>query len=65
MHTLTELVDSISKDAGQGVSRARIEEVASEVVAQFENATITAYVPIFVDRMIRARLRENMHRPVA
>lgn len=65
MLMLTELVDSISRDVGQGVSRARIEEVASEVVAQFENARITAYVPIFLDRMIRSRLRENMHHPAA
>lgn len=60
MNTVADLVDSISRDAGQGVSRARIEAVACEVAAQFENARITAYVPIFMDRIIRARLQEHL-----
>ncbi len=62
MNTLTELVDSIIKDADQGIPRARIEEVASELATRFEGARITTYVPIFLSRMIRAHLQEEVRR---
>ncbi|MGQ0592168.1 MAG: three-helix bundle dimerization domain-containing protein [Gammaproteobacteria bacterium] len=62
MNTLTKLVDSIIKDADERIPRARIEEVASELAAQFEDARITTYVPIFLNRMIRAHLREESRR---
>ncbi len=65
MGTLNEVVDSIMRDVGHEVSRAQIEQVASEVAAQFEDARITAYIPIIMDRMIRVRFQEQMRRPAA
>lgn len=65
MNTPAELVDAIVKDLGPRVSRAWVERMVSEVVPQFEDSTITTYVPIFVNRMIRARLHQGPGQHVA
>ena len=62
MNSSDDLVDMLMHDVGQSVSRARVEEVTSEVAAQFADAKVDTYIPIFVRREVRARLREEIRR---
>lgn len=50
------MIEQISSDLHQGISRQRIAEVASQVAAGFAGATITAFIPLFVRRFTRERL---------
>jgi len=45
-----ELVDAIWQDLAGLVSRDRIRQVACEVAATYQDATITSFVPIFIRR---------------
>lgn len=62
MNSSDDLVDMLMQDVGQSVSRARVKEVTSEVAAQFADAKVATYIPIFVRREVRARLREEIRR---
>jgi hypothetical protein len=62
MRSSDDLVDMLMHDVGQSVSRARVKEVTSEVAAQFADAKVDTYIPIFVRREVRARLQEEVRR---
>ncbi len=51
-----EIVDQVWRDLEQLVARARVDEVARQVAADLGDATLTAYVPLFVRRIARERL---------
>lgn len=57
-----DLVEMLMHDVGQSISHARVREVTSKMVAQFADAKVAAYVPIFVRRKVRARLQEEIQR---
>jgi hypothetical protein len=51
------LIEQIWQDLGGRVTRERIHQIAAEVEAEFRTATVTSFVPIFVRRRTRERLR--------
>lgn len=54
---LDNLIEQIWRDLGGQVPRQQIRQVAAEVTAEFHDATVTAFVPIFVRRRTRERLK--------
>jgi hypothetical protein len=56
---LDDLMEQIWRDLGGQVSHARIRQVATEMVAMFRDATVTAYIPLLLRRRIRERLQRE------
>jgi hypothetical protein len=57
---LDDLIEQVWLDLGGQVSHARIRQVATETVAMFRDATVTAYIPILLRRRIRERLQQKV-----
>jgi len=57
-----EITELVWRDLDGRASRARIQQIAAEVSARFRSATITVFVPLFVRRMTRERLAEEIRR---
>lgn len=53
-----ELVQQIWQECGKQVSRTQIRKLAVAVAAEFQDATVTAFVPIFIRRRIREELAD-------
>ena len=53
------LVERIWCKLGKQVTRERIRQVALEVAAEFREAKITTFVPIFIRRLTLERLSNN------
>jgi hypothetical protein len=57
---LETLIDLVWNDLQGQVSRAAIQQVLLEIIPEYENATVTTFVPIFIRRdavdTLRARL---------
>lgn len=51
-----EIVEQIWRDLGQQIDRPRIAAVAHAVATDLADARITAYVPLFVRRLVCERL---------
>jgi hypothetical protein len=51
------LIEQVWQDLGGQVSRERIHQIATEAATEFRTATVSAFVPIFVRRRTRERLR--------
>lgn len=54
---LTALVEQIWRDLNGQAQRARIYQVAATVAADFDQATVTSFVPIFIRRETLEKLR--------
>ncbi len=50
------LIEEIWRDLGGKVSQEQIRQVAYEVAGELQNATVTAFVPIFLQRLAREKL---------
>lgn len=61
------LVETIWQDLDGQVSREQISSVVAEISLAFQDATVTAFVPIFVHRraveQLQKQLNENRKRP--
>jgi hypothetical protein len=55
-----ELIAQIWVDLEGRVSRERIRQVATEAATLFHHATITAYIPILLRRIVRDHLRQEI-----
>jgi hypothetical protein len=51
------LVQEIWRDLDGQVTHEQIRHVASQIATQFNNATVTTFVPIFIRRQTRETLR--------
>ena len=54
------LVEAIWNELEGDAEREKIREVATEVAAEFQKASITQFVPIFVRRRTVERLRSGV-----
>jgi hypothetical protein len=54
---LESLIEDIWRDLGGEVTHEQIRQAAREVAAQFQDATVTTFVPIFIRRRTREKLR--------
>jgi hypothetical protein len=52
-----EIIEEIWRDFDGRVDRGHIRRVATEVIGEFSGATITNFIPIFLQRITRERLR--------
>jgi hypothetical protein len=55
-----DLMAQIWSDLRGQVSQERIRQVATEAAALFRDATITAYIPLLLRRIVRDRLLQEM-----
>jgi len=51
------LVEQIWRDTQGNVSRVQIQQLVREARGEFAQAKVTTYVPIFVRRQVREKLR--------
>ena len=58
-HGYDALVDTLWKDLDERVAREQIAREVSEIAARIEQATVTAYVPIFIRRQALELLRSD------
>ena len=58
-HVDDALVEILWKDLDGQVSRQQIAGAVAQIAAQFEKATVTAFVPIFVRRQALEYLRRD------
>jgi hypothetical protein len=56
------LIEKIWQELNGQVPRQRIRQVAAEVAAKFEQATVTTFVPIFIHRYTCERLKRELAR---
>lgn len=57
---LDELIEQIWRDLARQVPRERVSQVAAEVATEFRQATVTAFVPLFIHRLTREKLTEEV-----
>jgi hypothetical protein len=55
------LIELIWHDLDGQVVREQIRQVASEIADEFRTATITTFVPIFIRRQAREKLRTQIN----
>lgn len=53
------LIEDLWRDLGGRVTRDRIRQLVNEAATEFQNATITTFVPVFIRRRIREKLSRN------
>ena len=51
-----QLIEKIWCDLGKQLTHEQIRQVALEVAAEFRDATVTTFVPIFIHRLTLERL---------
>jgi hypothetical protein len=49
-------IEEIWKDLGGRISQEAIREVVNEIAAEFQDATVTSFIPILLQREARARV---------
>lgn len=54
---LDGLSEQIYRDLGGQVPRERVFQIVTDVAAEFSTAKVTTYIPIFVQRQARERLK--------
>ena len=59
-HGYDALVETLWKDLAGQVTRQQITREVSKIAARFEQATVTAYVPIFIRRQALELLRSEL-----
>lgn len=57
---LNPLIEQVWRELDGKVPRSRIRRVAICVAAQFENATVTTYIPLFVRHLTREWLKAEV-----
>lgn len=55
------LVETVWQDLDKQVSREQIRRVVAEISLEFQNATVTAFVPIFVHRRAVEQLKQQFN----
>jgi len=53
------LIEQIWLDLSGQVPRKQIRQAALEIASEFQNATVTTFVPIFIRRLTRERLQNH------
>lgn len=53
------LIEKIRLDLDKEITYEQIRQVALEVAAEFQDAKITTFLPIFIRRQTRERLRND------
>ena len=65
--SLDEAVDKVAQRLADEFSPAypdlAVRKIVDEVYGEFATATVTQFVPVLVDRGVRARLRAERHQP--
>ena len=59
-HIDDALVETLWKDLGGRVAREQIAQEVGEIAARFDQATVTAYVPIFIRRQALELLKSEL-----
>lgn len=57
------LIEEIWQELNQQFSMDRIREVALETAAEFQDAVVTAFLPIFIYRRTREKLMKILDHP--
>lgn len=55
------LVETVWQDLDKQVSREQIRRVVAEISLEFQDATVTAFVPIFVHRRAVDQLQKQLN----
>jgi hypothetical protein len=55
------LIEQIWHDLDKQVTREQIRQVITEIAADFRSATVTAFVPIFIRRQAREKLKARVN----
>lgn len=55
------LVEAVWQDLDKQVSREQIRRVVAEIALEFQDATVTAFVPIFVHRRAVDQLQKQLN----
>ena len=55
-----KLIDEISEKLGGMISKERIQQVVFEVAADYQNATVRSFVPIFIQRFAHEKLSDEI-----
>ncbi len=55
------LIEKIWYELDERVTREQIRQVAAEVSAQFQNATVATFIPIFIYRQTCEKLKTNFN----
>lgn len=55
------LIEVIWQDLNEQVSREQIRRVVAEIALEFQDATVTAFVPIFVHRRAVDQLQKQLN----
>ena len=58
--SLENLIEEISVSLGGVLSHERIAQVVTEITADYRDATVTSFVPIFIQRFAHQRLGEEI-----
>ena len=58
--SLKNLIEEISESLGGMISHERIVQVVSEISTQYRDATVTSFVPIFIQRYADETLRREI-----
>jgi hypothetical protein len=54
---LADLSEKIWRELSEQVPRDQIDHLVFEAAAQFEDATVTTFVPLLIQRQVRERLQ--------
>lgn len=52
-----ELIEDIWHDLGRQFTQEQIRQIVVEVAAEFQDAAVTSFIPIFIRRRTRERLK--------
>jgi hypothetical protein len=55
------LVEELWRDLEGLITHEKIRQVAMEIAAQYQDAAVTTFLPIFVHRRTRERLRSTIN----
>ena len=58
--SLENLIEEISVSLGGVLSHERIAQVVTEIASDYQNATVTSFVPIFIQRYAFERLGKEI-----
>ena len=58
--SIEKLIDEISEKFGGVFSNERITEVVFEIAADYQDATVSSFVPIFIQRFAHEKLSREI-----
>lgn len=59
-NSLENLIEEISESLSGALSHERIAQVVTEIASDYKNATVTSFVPIFIQRYAYERLGKEI-----